>query len=99
MGYRVKNQCFQTLEAAHDYVMSDVQPVLTQDGTILAPVKILDKWYFQGNEIVLTFPECSYSEQIYSGLSFGAYFISLFALMFCFKAVYKFIQGLNVNGG
>lgn len=99
MGYRVGLQCIESKEIANDFVVSQVVPVLTPDGRFLSPEKIGSKWFFQGEEILLSLPECSVSEQIYSGLSVGGAFLTAFALMFCFKMVLKFINGLGVENG
>lgn len=99
MGYRVGLQCIDSKEIAYDFVVSQVVPVLTPDGRFLAPEKIGSKWFFQGQEVLISLPECSVIEQIYSGASIAGSFVTIFALMACFKLVFKFINGLGVDNG
>ena len=67
MGYRVGFQCFESSETAHDYVISQVQPLLLPDGSFLKPEKVGKKWVLNGSEMVLSFPECSFKEQFEDG--------------------------------
>lgn len=46
MGYRVGGRCFTTEQAATDYKMSMVIPVMAADGSIKAPVRKSDGWYY-----------------------------------------------------
>lgn len=99
MGYRIGYQCLPSKEAATDFVMSSVSPVLTSDGRILIPQKIGSKWFFDGQEILLSFPECSLIEQMQSGALIGASFLTLFVIMSSFRLVYKFISGKGISDG
>lgn len=46
MGYRVGSFCFQNESEATDYKMSQVLPTVAADGSLKAPVRKEDGWYF-----------------------------------------------------
>lgn len=97
MGYRVGFQCLESSESAHDYVLSQVQPLLLPDGTFLRPEKVGNQWVLNGSPLVLSFPECSVSGQIKDGAAVGAAFVSVFVLMFGFKVIKNMIYGGGKN--
>lgn len=99
MGYRVGQQCIESKEAAFDYLLSAVSPVITPDGAILKPEKIGNSWFLNGNEIALSLPECSFVGQIQDGALFAAPFLMLFAIMFSFKIVAALINGSRISDG
>lgn len=99
MGFRIGMQCFETSEAAHDYMLSQLPPTISQDGQILRPVKNGHSWELNGQVIELSFPECSQAEQITQGFIIGAPILGLFMIVFFFKAAKKLIETLGETGG
>lgn len=91
MAYRVGFQCFQTKEAATDYQMSLVVPIILSDGTIVYPKKVNDTWQYQGQVINLSFGECDPKQDFYDGLMIAGAFVSLFAFAFIIKFTIKFV--------
>ncbi|WP_146135134.1 hypothetical protein [Neisseria iguanae] len=74
-------------EAAHDYVLSQTQPLILQDGTYIRPEKIGQSWFLNGKKVVLSFPQCSFKEQFQEGAVIGAAVLMVWMLMFGFKAL------------
>lgn len=97
MGYRVGFQCFESSESAHDYVLSQVQPLLLPDGSFVRPEKVGKSWVLQGSNINLSFPECSVLGQFKDGAAIGSAFLAVYVLMFGFKALKKMIYGGSRN--
>ena len=97
MGYRVGLQCFSNNEVATDYVMSSVAPIIRADGVLIKPEKIGEVWSINGQHITLNLPECDFIEQFQIGVSVGAPFVLLFAIMLCFKVVISMIKGGIIN--
>lgn len=91
MGYRVGVQCFLSKEAATDYKMSVVAPEILSDGQFVYPIKQGDKWLYQGQVVELSFAECDPQAEFKAGQEVAFAFVALFALVFMFKFVVKFI--------
>lgn len=83
--YRVGNECFLTKETATDYQMSKVVPTITADGNLYYPVKRADTWYYQGQQVELSFGECNPETDFYAGVQISGIFVGMFALAFVFK--------------
>lgn len=98
MGYRVGNQCFSSLEQAHDYVLSQIPPTITQDGKIIRPVKNGKNWYLENQQINLSFPQCDIAEQIQLGALIAAPIIGLFVLIFGIRMIRKLIESMTSVG-
>lgn len=99
MGYRVGLQCFESIEVANDFVISQTAPVINAHGKLIFPQKIGKDWFLNGEKIVISLPECSVVEQISGGAKVAAPFITIFVLMFCFRLVAKFISAMGVHDG
>lgn len=99
MGYRVGFQCFENIEVANDFVLSQTAPVINAEGKLIYPQKVGKDWFLNGEKIVLSLPECSVVYQISVGAKVAAPFITIFVLMFCFKLIAKFISGMGVHDG
>lgn len=98
MGYRVGQQCFNNLEQAHDYLLSQLSPTVTQDGKIIRPVKNGKNWYLENQQINLSFPQCDIKEQIQLGALTAAPIIGLFTLIFGIKMIKKLIESMSSVG-
>ncbi|EOC20783.1 hypothetical protein NM477_0664, partial [Neisseria meningitidis NM477] len=51
MGYRVGINCFDTRLHADDYLLSSLPPTVTQDGKIIRPERVGDKWILNGKPV------------------------------------------------
>ncbi|WP_308019603.1 hypothetical protein [Neisseria mucosa] len=98
MGYRVGQQCFNNLEQAHDYLLSQLSPTVTQDGRIIRPVKNGKNWYLENQQINLSFPQCDIAEQIQLGALTAAPIIGLFVLIFGIRMIRKLIESMTSIG-
>lgn len=96
--YRVGYQCFMTKESAHDYLLSQQLPTITQDGKILRPVKQGKDWYLQGQKVELSFPSCDIAEQIAMGGILSGVLIFLALIVFAIKQAKKLIESLSSVG-
>lgn len=95
MGYRVGFQCFDSSETAHDYVLSQVQPLILPDGSFVRPEKTGKHWVLQGKQVDLSFPECSQLEQFKVGASIGSAVLFVFVVMFLFKSLKNMLYGVG----
>ena len=89
MGYRVGQQCFNNLEQAHDYLLSQLSPTVTQDGK---------NWFLENQQINLSFPQCDITEQIQLGALTAAPIIGLFTLIFGIRMIKKLIESMSSVG-
>lgn len=96
--YRVGYQCFVTSEAAHDYILSQQLPTITQDGKILRPIKQGKDWYLQGQKVQLSFPSCDIAEQIAMGGLLSGALIFIAVLIFGIKQAKKLIESMTSVG-
>lgn len=99
MGYRVGWQCFANRESADDYILSQQQPVIGADGSIIRPIKQGQHWYLQGKPVVLSYPKCNIAEQMSLGAMVGAGFVAIFAFVALFKTVYGMIYSIGGDDG
>ena len=99
MGYRVGFQCFENIEVANDFVLSQTAPVINAEGKLIPPQKVGKDWFLNGEKIVISLPECSVVDQMSGGAKVAAPFVMIFVLMFCFKLIAKFISGMGVHDG
>lgn len=99
MGYRIGLQCFSTIEQATDYSVSLIVPVISPEGKLYSPYKSGGKWYLEGNEIYLSFPQCSVKEQFNQGATLAAPFVMLFFMIWAFKTIGTMIKGSKSNDG
>lgn len=97
MGYRVGFQCFDTVEAATDYQMSQVLPQIVSDGTLHYPIKKGDTWSYAGQPVNLSFGFCDPMQDFKDGLELAGAYVSLFALVFMFKFLTKFLWSMFVE--
>lgn len=95
MGYRVGYQCFNSSEAAHDYILSQQLPTITSEGQLIRPVKQDQEWYLSGQKIQLSFPECSIPEQIQLGAQLAAPVIVIAVIVFGVKQAINLIKELS----
>lgn len=95
--YRVGYQCFATSEAAHDYLLSQQLPTITQDGKIIRPIKQGKDWYLEGQKVQLSFPRCDIAEQIGIGGLLAAPFLFLVMLVFVVKKIQSMIESVGIN--
>lgn len=96
--YRVGYQCFATSEAAHDYILSQQLPTITQDGKILRPVKHGKDWYLQGQKVQLSFPQCDIAQQVAIGGILSGALIFLAVIVFGIKQAKNLIKGMTSVG-
>ncbi|ANW92250.1 hypothetical protein DE8555_1713 [Neisseria meningitidis] len=66
MGYRVGMNCFDTRLQADDYLLSSLPPTVTEEGKIIRPERVGDKWILNGKPVTLSYPKCSNYEQVKS---------------------------------
>ncbi|MFC3875372.1 hypothetical protein [Neisseria musculi] len=99
MAYRVGNQCLETSELAHDYVLSQLPPAVTADGQLIRPVKTGQYWYLGDNQIQLSFPVCDISSQIQFGAMTAAPLLGLVVLIFVFRVLKNLIEQLDADRG
>lgn len=99
MGYRVGFQCFENIEVANDFVLSQTAPVINAEGKLISPQKVGKEWFLNGEKVVLSLPECSVVEQFSGGVKIASPFLTIFVLIFCFRMVAKFISGMGVHDG
>lgn len=97
MAYRVGYQCFITSEAAHDYLLSQQPPTITEQGELIRPIKKGNAWYLNESQIQLSFPECNIAEQIAFGGLFSGVLIFLALLVFGFRQLRKLIENVGIN--
>lgn len=98
MAYRVGYQCFLTKEAAHDYLLSQQLPTITQNGDLIRPVKQGEHWYLQGQKIDLSLPECDVAGQIAQGALLSGILIFLAIIVFAIKQIKYLIESISEVG-
>lgn len=94
MGYRVGMNCFDTRLQADDYLLSSLPPTVTQDGKIIRPERVGDKWILNGNPVMLSYPKCSNFEQIKQGSYVGSTVLILFVVIFGFRLLINFLKDM-----
>ncbi|HHK5579007.1 TPA: hypothetical protein ACQUHZ_001923 [Neisseria cinerea] len=94
MGYRVGINCFDTRLQADDYLLSSLPPTVTQDGKIIRPERVGDKWILNGNSLTLSYPECSNFEQIKQGSYVGSTVLILFVVIYGFRLIINFLKDM-----
>lgn len=99
MGYRVGWQCLATSEQAHDYVLSQLLPTITQDGQLIRPVKKGDSWYLAENKIQMSFPNCDPIDNIKQGALIGVPIVGLFVLVFGIRSIIAVVKSMSVAIG
>lgn len=86
MGYRVGIQCVETKLQADDLVLSTQSPLLSADGQVYRPIRVQDGWYYQGNKITLSYPECNPVEQMKAGAEIGGYVLTVCVIAYCLNS-------------
>ncbi|MDO4694177.1 MAG: hypothetical protein Q4A62_06070 [Eikenella sp.] len=99
MGYRIGYQCFASQEAAYDFLLSQQPPVITADGQLIRPVKHGQNWQLNGQQIVLSLPECSPTEQIAHGALVGSSVLMVAAVVLLFRSIYRLIYDMGSDDG
>lgn len=99
MGYRVGSQCVSTQLMADDLIFSAQSPILTVEGQVLRPIRHKDGWYYQGQQVKLSYPPCSEIAQMQNGAIVGGSLLLLFAVAYGFRLVIKTIQDLTRVSG
>lgn len=94
MGYRVGTNCFDTKLQADDYLLSSLSPTVTQDGKIIRPERVGDKWVLNGNPVMLSYPNCSNFEQIKQGSYVGSTVLILFVVIYGFRLIINFLKDM-----
>lgn len=98
MGYRVGMNCFDTRLQADDYLLSSLLPTVTQDGKIIRPARVGDKWVMNGNPVTLDYPKCSNYEQLKSGAYLGSMVLILFVVIYGFSLLINFLRDIGKVG-
>lgn len=99
MAYRIGSQCFSSKEAATDYQMSTVAPVITQDGKLLHPVKNGETWTFAGQPVNLSFGDCDPVAEFKDGAAVAAAIVGLMVTAYCIRYFIAFIhKAANAEG-
>lgn len=91
MNYRIGNQCFGSKEAATDYQMSQVLPVITADGKLQHPVKNGEVWQYAGQTVKLDFPQCDPAAEFGQGAAIGGAIGVLLAMAYGIRQLCRFI--------
>lgn len=86
MGYQVGFQCFDTKEAATNYLLSQVPPTVTNNG-LLKPIFFNGKWTYEGEAINYGFPMCSAEADFKAGVEISASFVTLCFVAYCVRLV------------
>ena len=94
MGYRVGTNCFDTKLQADDYLLSSLSPTVTQEGKIIRPERVGDKWVLNGNPVMLSYPNCSNFEQIKQGSYVGSTVLILFVVIYGFRLIINFLKDM-----
>lgn len=95
MGYRVGFHCFETKEAATDYQMSTVAPVITANGKLMHPVKNGEVWEYQGYPVYLSFGQCDPKKDFQDGMAIGVMLASPFLIVYAYKSIIAMINSLT----
>ncbi|CWN00571.1 TPA: hypothetical protein ACJKC4_002163 [Neisseria meningitidis] len=98
MGFRVGMNCFDTRLQADDYLLSSLPPTVTQDGKIIRPERVGDKWILNGKPVTLSYPECSNFEQIKQGSYVGSTVLILFVVIYGFRLLINFLKDMGKVG-
>lgn len=98
MGYRVGMNCFDTRLQADDYLLSSLPPTVTQDGKIIRPERVGEKWVLNGNQVKLSYPECSNYEQVKYGSYLGSTVLILFVVIYGFRLLINFLKDMGKVG-
>ena len=98
MGYRVGENCFDTRLQADDYLLSSLSPTVTQDGKIIRPERVGEKWVMNGNPVMLSYPECSNFEQMKQGSYVGSTVLILFVVIYGFRLLINFLKDMGKVG-
>lgn len=98
MSFRVGMNCFDTRLQADDYLLSSLPPTVTQDGKIIRPERVGEKWVLNGNPVTLAYPKCSNFEQIKQGSYVGSTVLILFVVIFGFRLLINFLKDIGKVG-
>lgn len=98
MGYRVGANCFDTKLQADDFLLSSLPPTVTEDGKIIRPERVGEKWVINGNQVTLSYPECSNFEQIKQGSYVGSTVLILFVVIYGFRLLINFLKDIGKIG-
>lgn len=98
MGYRVGMNCFDTRLQADDFLLSSLPPTVTQDGKIIRPERVGEKWVLNGNTVKFSYPECSNYEQVKYGSYLGSTVLILFVVIYGFRLLINFLKDMGKVG-
>ena len=98
MGYRVGANCFDTKLQADDFLLSSLLPTVTQDGKIIRPERVGEKWVLNGKPVTLSYPECSNYEQVKYGSYLGSTVLILFVVIYGFRLLINFLKDMGKVG-
>lgn len=98
MGFRVGMNCFDTRLQADDYLLSSLPPTVTQDGKIIRPERVGEKWVLNGKPVMLSYPKCSNFEQIKQGSYVGSTVLILFVVIYGFRLLIIFLKDMGKVG-
>ncbi|HIF0132402.1 TPA: hypothetical protein ACXVZD_002215, partial [Neisseria meningitidis] len=83
---------------ADDYLLSSLPPTVTQDGKIIRPERVGEKWVLNGKPVMLSYPKCSNFEQIKQGSYVGSTVLILFVVIFGFRLLINFLKDMGKVG-
>ena len=86
MGYQVGNQCFESREAAENHYFSLVVPQI-QNGQLIQPKKVGERWEMQGQVLQAQLPECDPAENFRNGTELGWLIFGVMAGMYTFHII------------
>ena len=98
MGYRVGANCFDTKLQADDFLLSSLPPTVTEDGKIIRPERVGEKWVMNGKTVTLSYPECSNYEQVKYGSYLGSTVLILFVVIYGFRLLINFLKDMGKVG-
>ncbi len=98
MGYRVGMNCFDTRLQADDYLLSSLPPTVTEEGKIIRPERLGDKWILNGKFVTLSYPECSNFDHIKQGSYVGWTVLILFVVIYGFRLLINFLKDIGKVG-
>ncbi|HGG9382840.1 TPA: hypothetical protein ACJJ5K_002067 [Neisseria meningitidis] len=98
MGFRVGMNCFDTRLQADDYLLSSLPPTVTQDGKIIRPERVGEKWVLNGKPVMLSYTKCSNFEQIKQGSYVGSTVLILFVVIYGFRLLINFLKDMGKVG-
>lgn len=93
MGYYSGGQCFADQVSASNFILSQVVPSISSDGSLKTVVfnESDQKWYYGNQEVRLSFPDCEMPAGFDEGIQVALLLVSGFIIAFFFRLIYKIL--------